>query len=140
MAVPKKRVSRFVTRRRHLIWYLDHYRFTFKGRRHYFETRRFKEPMWTNSLNSRVSSHTGAWGPASHNGAGGTNFGMKPESTALGQCPSAAASGFRFPGFWPAAFGFPRVGGLEPAPALAPAETSTALQPASDGALKGRGE
>mmetsp|Transcript_54461 Transcript_54461/g.100697 ORF Transcript_54461/g.100697 Transcript_54461/m.100697 type:complete len:132 (-) Transcript_54461:49-444(-) len=128
MAVPKKRVSRFVTRRKHLMWYLDHYRFTFKGRRHYFETRRFKEPMWTQSLNSQVSSHPGAWGPSSYRGAGETNFGMKPTATAHGQSPAAAAGSFRFPGFWPAAFGYPRLSGVNPS-------SSTALEP---GAAKGR--
>uniref|UniRef100_A0A7S2NTU1 Uncharacterized protein n=1 Tax=Zooxanthella nutricula TaxID=1333877 RepID=A0A7S2NTU1_9DINO len=76
---PKKRATRFWTKRRHLMQYLDHYRHLWKPRREHFDRRRQQEHIYKEDY---------------------------------------AAPAFRYPGFWPAAFGFEKTQAVQ---ALTPA-------------------
>mmetsp|Transcript_52612 Transcript_52612/g.118515 ORF Transcript_52612/g.118515 Transcript_52612/m.118515 type:complete len:110 (+) Transcript_52612:88-417(+) len=64
--VPKKRFSRFMTRRRHLLQYVDHYRFLYKVRREHFDRARYQESMFNDKYVSPPFRHSGFW-PSSFN-------------------------------------------------------------------------
>ncbi|CAK0833527.1 unnamed protein product [Prorocentrum cordatum] len=59
--VPKKRVSRFMTRRRHLLQFIDHYRFLFRARREHLDRRRLQEPMYVEDYVSPTFRFPGFW-------------------------------------------------------------------------------
>uniref|UniRef100_A0A7S0FM08 Uncharacterized protein n=1 Tax=Pyrodinium bahamense TaxID=73915 RepID=A0A7S0FM08_9DINO len=59
--VPKKRFTRFLTRRRHLLQYVNHYRFLFKVRREHFDRRRYMETLYDEKYVSPPFRHPGFW-------------------------------------------------------------------------------
>eukprot|EP00747_Dinoflagellata_sp_TGD_P187598 gnl/TRDRNA2_/TRDRNA2_45357_c0_seq1.p1 gnl/TRDRNA2_/TRDRNA2_45357_c0~~gnl/TRDRNA2_/TRDRNA2_45357_c0_seq1.p1 ORF type:complete len:154 (+),score=25.32 gnl/TRDRNA2_/TRDRNA2_45357_c0_seq1:62-463(+) len=61
MPPPKKKISVFATRRKHLMWYLDHYRFLFKGRRAHFDRARYQDAMYKENYAAPAFRYPGFW-------------------------------------------------------------------------------
>eukprot|EP00930_Biecheleria_cincta_P088590 TRINITY_DN77848_c0_g1_i1.p1 TRINITY_DN77848_c0_g1~~TRINITY_DN77848_c0_g1_i1.p1 ORF type:complete len:123 (-),score=14.81 TRINITY_DN77848_c0_g1_i1:17-343(-) len=59
--VPKKRVTQYLCRRRHLLFYLDHYRFLFKHRREHFDRKRYQESMYVQDYTTPNFRFPGFW-------------------------------------------------------------------------------
>merc|ERR1712232_803883 len=59
--VPKKLFTRFMTRRRHLLQYVDHYRFLWKVRREAFDRQRYAASLYEPNYKSPPFRHAGFW-------------------------------------------------------------------------------
>mmetsp|Transcript_27979 Transcript_27979/g.80663 ORF Transcript_27979/g.80663 Transcript_27979/m.80663 type:complete len:109 (-) Transcript_27979:62-388(-) len=59
--VPKKRFTRFMTRRRHLLQYVDHYKFLYKVRREHFDRRRYQEAIYKEDYVTPPFRSPGFW-------------------------------------------------------------------------------
>mmetsp|Transcript_86751 Transcript_86751/g.201849 ORF Transcript_86751/g.201849 Transcript_86751/m.201849 type:complete len:107 (+) Transcript_86751:73-393(+) len=59
--VPKKKFTRFMTRRRHLLQYVAHYRFLFKVRREHFDRQRYQALMYDEKYVPPPFRHPGFW-------------------------------------------------------------------------------
>ncbi|CAE8716441.1 unnamed protein product [Polarella glacialis] len=59
--VPKKRITQFLTRRRRLLFYLDHYRHLFKHRREHFDRRKYQESMYMEDYVTPTFRFAGFW-------------------------------------------------------------------------------
>mmetsp|Transcript_19728 Transcript_19728/g.35098 ORF Transcript_19728/g.35098 Transcript_19728/m.35098 type:complete len:105 (-) Transcript_19728:108-422(-) len=61
MPPPKKRITRYWTRRRHLLHYLDHYRFLWKPRHEHLQRHKYQKPLYDPEYTSPVFRHAGFW-------------------------------------------------------------------------------
>eukprot|EP00405_Crypthecodinium_cohnii_P000327 CAMPEP_0194752298 /NCGR_PEP_ID=MMETSP0323_2-20130528/6081_1 /TAXON_ID=2866 ORGANISM="Crypthecodinium cohnii, Strain Seligo" /NCGR_SAMPLE_ID=MMETSP0323_2 /ASSEMBLY_ACC=CAM_ASM_000346 /LENGTH=101 /DNA_ID=CAMNT_0039669099 /DNA_START=111 /DNA_END=416 /DNA_ORIENTATION=- len=59
--VPKKRATRWWTRRRHLLQYVDHYRNLWKPRREHYDRRRYQAPMYEEKYTAPNFRYPGFW-------------------------------------------------------------------------------
>eukprot|EP00933_Yihiella_yeosuensis_P056703 TRINITY_DN56093_c0_g1_i1.p1 TRINITY_DN56093_c0_g1~~TRINITY_DN56093_c0_g1_i1.p1 ORF type:complete len:113 (+),score=11.06 TRINITY_DN56093_c0_g1_i1:152-490(+) len=59
--VPKKRLTQYFTRRRQLLFYLDHYRFMFKHRREHFDRCKYQEPIYVDNYQTPEFRFPGFW-------------------------------------------------------------------------------
>merc|ERR1712136_137351 len=61
MPPPKKRFTRYWTKRRHLLQYIDKYRWIFKVRKNNMEARKYIAPMFVKDYKSPEFRHPGFW-------------------------------------------------------------------------------
>merc|ERR1719393_697018 len=61
MAPPKNRVTRFMTRRKHLLFYLDHYRFLWKPQYEKFQRQKYQAPLVEKNYTSPPFRFGGFW-------------------------------------------------------------------------------
>eukprot|EP00419_Tripos_fusus_P087535 CAMPEP_0172843374 /NCGR_PEP_ID=MMETSP1075-20121228/31411_1 /TAXON_ID=2916 /ORGANISM="Ceratium fusus, Strain PA161109" /LENGTH=92 /DNA_ID=CAMNT_0013687633 /DNA_START=35 /DNA_END=309 /DNA_ORIENTATION=+ len=59
--VPKKKFTRFMTHRRHLLQFRDHYRFLYKVRRSHFDRALYAAPAYEERYVPPPFRHSGFW-------------------------------------------------------------------------------
>eukprot|EP00929_Paragymnodinium_shiwhaense_P114982 TRINITY_DN83553_c0_g1_i1.p3 TRINITY_DN83553_c0_g1~~TRINITY_DN83553_c0_g1_i1.p3 ORF type:complete len:102 (+),score=13.51 TRINITY_DN83553_c0_g1_i1:75-380(+) len=61
MAVPKKKFTQFLTRRKRLLFYMDHYRWLFKVRRAHWDRKMYQDAVHAEDYQSPAFRYPGFW-------------------------------------------------------------------------------